>query len=526
MPGYGSIVGTYGYMSPDLYIQKYAKNDVYEDPMLVHNYNLGELKQEGPIAPFMESDQPRKNVESAERLNLRDGGGRVNTNPYLQDGTFTDFEFLKKDPRSMMPGPDMRKYVGQEYDRAKYILKTSDQDNSVPESMLPRQEIYRRLRKSEKYIKNLRHSNYSWSLLGKNQARVNDIDKNNHGMDPSFYQKSMVKSASDDTQIGKKKTFISHDNEIDWAEGADQDFSVELNDQNRKGNQNNDAELNRISTLYSQKTPVTFAQNTSKQLARDIQDIITLKSQSMQNGDLSMYGDSALDANKQRILDSKNATVMAQSILESAGATAHTQLDINNINTKNFVTKNLQKNQRDSQVSIIIVDQLTNANRKLSKQKQSDLRQEIIKSSNIAAESINASNNSRIKPYKIDVTVNRKNVIYNIKKGRELSPHIYTSGVSKTTGKSKHMVRQDNEDHTTTTMKHRSLNTNHQAYTMENVISDVSVFNVKPTYVPQLVNITKENIGNKINLRKKITSDLDVDDVIAEMDSVGKRYSK
>ncbi len=90
MAGTDSIVGSGSLMPESFYLKKMETTCIYEDPDQLENFYRQSLKDISPDKPFFESDQPRYNNFSQDRLNLRHYGKRVETLPYLPDGTFLD----------------------------------------------------------------------------------------------------------------------------------------------------------------------------------------------------------------------------------------------------------------------------------------------------------------------------------------------------------------------------------------------------------------------------------------------------
>ncbi len=129
-----SIVGSGSLMPESVYLKKMEQTCIYEDPDQLDNHFRNTLKNQRCDKPFFESDMPRRDNYSRDRLNLRYGGRRVNTEPYLPDGTFLDYEFTLKDPRGIATQPDMMQYRRQQESRGRFIKHGNDEDNSVPSS--------------------------------------------------------------------------------------------------------------------------------------------------------------------------------------------------------------------------------------------------------------------------------------------------------------------------------------------------------------------------------------------------------
>ena len=127
-----SIVGSGSLMTEDMYLKKYEATCLYEDPEQLNNHYRNTLKDMRCDKPFFESDMPRRDNYSKDRLNLRYGGRRDNTEPYMAEGSFIDYEFTLKDARGIVTDPDMKKYKLQSESRGKFIKYHNDEDNSVP----------------------------------------------------------------------------------------------------------------------------------------------------------------------------------------------------------------------------------------------------------------------------------------------------------------------------------------------------------------------------------------------------------
>lgn len=149
----GASAAGYGSMPDYILLSKMERTNIKEDPENMNNYQRSILKDTSTDAPYMESDHPRDMSQySKSVLNLRDGGSRGDTLPFLDDGTFLDWEFLEGDPRSIMYQPDMRKAAEQSQVRAKYIPYAPDADNSLPESGLAPTLMNENIRKSQHQV--------------------------------------------------------------------------------------------------------------------------------------------------------------------------------------------------------------------------------------------------------------------------------------------------------------------------------------------------------------------------------------
>jgi hypothetical protein len=129
-----SLSGTYGDMPIDMYLKKMEQTCMFEDDDQIMNYQRQTLKDLKPDKPFFESDQTRRDNHSGERLNLRYHGKTSELDPYLPEGSFIDYQFLEKDPRSISNDPNMQLLRQQQMARSKFYNFYPDHDKSVVES--------------------------------------------------------------------------------------------------------------------------------------------------------------------------------------------------------------------------------------------------------------------------------------------------------------------------------------------------------------------------------------------------------
>jgi len=144
MTSANSLSGNYGLMDETLYLRKMERTCIPEPDGLLNDYIRDELKDTRPVNPTIASEEMRGGVDpktgvrrggfqSSGALSLRYHGKRNKVKPDLPDGTFLDWQFLEKDPRSIMGQPDMRKHREQQEARGKFIKFYSDEDHSIPE---------------------------------------------------------------------------------------------------------------------------------------------------------------------------------------------------------------------------------------------------------------------------------------------------------------------------------------------------------------------------------------------------------
>ena len=96
-----------GGMPSHALLAKWEQTGIAEDVNQVNSYQRSIAKDFSSEKPWLESDMPRNGgidphtgqsraggSFSRAQLNMRFGGARNNTSPYLPDGTFLDWEFL------------------------------------------------------------------------------------------------------------------------------------------------------------------------------------------------------------------------------------------------------------------------------------------------------------------------------------------------------------------------------------------------------------------------------------------------
>lgn len=132
-------------VTEDHYLRKIEVTDVPEDEYLLYDHNREVLKDLSCDLPVYESDQirgegvdkdgiKRAGFQSEQYLNMRHGGRRTNTEPYLPEGLFIEMDSLARDPRGAREGPDFQKFRDQSFHRQSNHVFRDDGDNSVMEA--------------------------------------------------------------------------------------------------------------------------------------------------------------------------------------------------------------------------------------------------------------------------------------------------------------------------------------------------------------------------------------------------------
>ena len=93
----------------------------------------------------------RRNTYARDRLNLREGGARVTTDPWANEGF--DTQFHDHDPRGWsteQPWSEYRRLLEKQYQNIDF---KDDGDNSVPSSMLHPNTMYKKIRGAQNWVK-------------------------------------------------------------------------------------------------------------------------------------------------------------------------------------------------------------------------------------------------------------------------------------------------------------------------------------------------------------------------------------
>ena len=104
---YSGQAGQYGLISESIIRSKYEQTNDHYDPLTMENYRRNLLSDERPDKPFFESDQPRYDNHSAERLALRHSGHRSGATPWHPE---INLELKERDPRGISTDPNFRKF--------------------------------------------------------------------------------------------------------------------------------------------------------------------------------------------------------------------------------------------------------------------------------------------------------------------------------------------------------------------------------------------------------------------------------
>jgi hypothetical protein len=410
-----SLSGQYGDMPFDMYLRKIEQSCEYENPSQIDDYQRSLIKDFKPDEPFFESDQPRGGkdangtprggFQSTSQINLR-SGGRTLDDPYLPDGTFTDWQFMEKDERGFVTEPNMRKHVEQQYARGKNYNYRNDSDNSIPSEGVTPYNMQMGIRNAQNITKDY-FKIFSTAFEG----------WTNGGATPG-YSKSVKELITDEQVLkdpahrdlgnrGRMTTSLSNDTSIGWRRTVDHRFKVAKYGRTNtsKSFTSEDWWKNRANVIIDHDQLVSNqGNNINKSLALLMIDLAqqrkTHRFASIGNVD---FNESNADINKKRKLTPADmAGMVNRPTNESQDETPHTQLngEVSNTSGEKLIIKEVT-NMGKTHINPTIVEKMSNINRLQTKHSKDDLRNAIKKSADdrgIYMEDINVKRVEKMEP--------------------------------------------------------------------------------------------------------------------------------
>lgn len=522
MAGIDSIVGSGSLMPEDLYLRKYEQTDIFESPTLLYDYNRNQLKKEGPVQGFFESDQKRTNYDTNGRLSLRHTGRRSESEPWLPDGTFLDHQFATKDPRSIMYGPDFHKYKEQIYVRGNYTNYRSDEDFSIPEIMI-HPEVYRqKIRESQHQAKH-RMKIFDTSQIGWHNGgtHFNTITKKSGFLNTVTDQE--MASAADFTLKNRssKTNTLSNDTSIGWRRGVDHRFKVAKYGQIRGSQKITDQDFykNRGSAKYDQKVDFLVIEDSPvpKPTANMIMDLSAKRLKEINGASGLKLGSSKnTSVRKKKLTQHDMIRAQAKFVDFSQGKTSHTKLDIRQSNNPGKKIKSSDTLQRKTVLKPKIFRQIAQMNRKIANRERDDLREFIKKSSKQSGLFTERTNKTKLNAEKLDPLMGKRNVLYNFKRGEEKKVHVYKSSKKDKTGNDMDMVKWES-------FKHNSKNNNQRNRNIDSKILQAN----DTKYDTEMLEFNPHLIGKKGKMKdKSIMRYMNINDHSMHEDSMTEMSSR
>lgn len=387
MGGKVGIQGSGSIMPIDLYLKKMEQTCLFEDPDMLNSYYRSTLKNMHCDKPMFESDQPRTDNYSQDRLNLRHSGARVTTDPYLPDGTFLDFQALEGDSRGTAIDPNMMLHRKQQESRGKFIKFYSDEDASIPSEGRTPSRVIADI-KGQFYRVKDQLKIFDTSIDSRHNGGTNQVLRTNAA-------ECMQEQSARDYEIADAMCYntanvtnnLSNNTSIGWRRTTDHIFQVAKYGITRK---NKDAKSqnflkNRQNATITHDVLVSYqGQNVSKSVGLKMIDLAKKKQNSLEFGNAAEFGKGKTGIQRSQKLNPKDLSGMVKkSIDTSQDDTAHTMLNgaqVSHVSGK-MTQQRVDLNMKNKAlVDMYIVSYMSNNNRKLNKNILSDLREEIVQS--------------------------------------------------------------------------------------------------------------------------------------------------
>jgi hypothetical protein len=376
-----SIVGSGSLIPEDVFLRKQEVTCLFEDPELLTNHFRNTLKDLRPDKPFFDSDQPRYNNYSRDRLNLRHHGRRSTAEPYLPEGTFLDHEFTIKDPRGIATGPDMMQYRRQQEARGKFIKHGNDEDNSVPSSGWNPSHVVRDI-KGQFYNLKERMKIFDESMDGRHNGGAAQTKLISTGV--CMQETSERKPIMRDEMCYNRSNVIndlSNNTSIGWRRTTDHRFQVAKYGQIRSNAplSTQDWSKNRANARLEHDVLLSWKdQNVSKQLTLKMIDMARKKYNDIESGKTVLFSqskDSQMSRSKKL---SSNDLVGVKSQTDETRAPDPNSLLYSEQAPYKMAHPTLDNKKMDKVIiDPFIVDYMSSINRKMAPREMDDLRENI-----------------------------------------------------------------------------------------------------------------------------------------------------
>ena len=373
------------------YLKKYEKTCIYEDPDQTEKYHRSLLVDARPDAPLFEDEEPRYNNYSSDKLNLRHHGRRVATEPYLEDGTFLEFDGLQPDSRGAAFEPDMTKHRKQQEVRGKFVKYSKDDDFSVPSSGRNQARVIsdnkRQFYDTKKRLKIFDASRGNF-IIG-----YNGHDIRNPNTKCMQVSDERSREMQDEKCSTRKSRFndLNIDTSVTWKRSTDHVFQVAKYGMSKKSQapSTQDFLKNRANSRIGHDIMVSWnGQNVSKSVSLKMIDMAKQKYRDMKSANNVLFASS--DVYKTRKYGNR---ISPEDIIARRGNTAssHEQTanaSLNGHQSQHIVGTMLKPRLDSNRFTKAIIDpdiimHMSSVNRKLNTEQTDDLREQILQSTNI-----------------------------------------------------------------------------------------------------------------------------------------------
>jgi hypothetical protein len=139
-------------MGFEMFPEKYEATEIWEDPDQLREDRRETLKDFTPDnSRLFAHEEPRRNTYAKDRLNLRDGGARVTTDPYANEDFDTSFH--DKDPRGWNTEQPWDEYRRNMEAQLRRIDFKDDGDYSTTGGGIHPNTLYRQIRGAQNWVK-------------------------------------------------------------------------------------------------------------------------------------------------------------------------------------------------------------------------------------------------------------------------------------------------------------------------------------------------------------------------------------
>jgi hypothetical protein len=359
---------------------------------MIEDHMRGLLIDFRPDAPFLASDQIRDPSDkgggnhSTEILNIRHFASRSSEDPYLPDGTFTDWQFAERDPRGVATGPDMRKHYEQQMDRAAFIKFYNDNDFSVPETGINPVKMVENINSGFYQFKD-RYKNFDESEDSWHNGGINQTGKPWNRAIGNITSDGTIKDLVDATQGNRRDAVakLSGDPSIGFRYTTpDQKFKVASYGLVRVSQDKNYQKWNnnRSSTWTDHSVMrVVDEELVNKSLANLIIDLEGLRLNKQMVAQGAAYSDSAVNQINKRKVNAEDIYKLMRVPLQSSAKTANEAFDGKSIakygnkpmNNNRKLTKSVMFNHK-------VLNSMEQATKSANKEQFTDLRESIAQS--------------------------------------------------------------------------------------------------------------------------------------------------